>query len=297
MFQPRFARPVEAWTKRQTIRARGARVIRPGDLLDLREWTGLPYRSKQRRLGLAECTSVDPVFIGQYALPVSVSGEELCAEGREHFARADGFENLAQMHDWFSRVHGLPFTGNLIKWQPVNGAPKSNATVLDACCGSRMFHFEKDSPDILYVDNRDGVFSSRDPDRRGGVRVARVQPDIVADFTALPFADGRFRVVIFDPPHLGKIGDRSIMRAIYGRLPKQWQALIEQGFRECFRVLAPHGLLIFKWNATQIPVSKILILTPHTPLVGQRCGKAARTHWLIFKKQGEQNERKETTHD
>jgi hypothetical protein len=119
MFQPRFAWLVEAGTKRQTIRARGVRVIRAGDLLDLREWSGLPYRSKQRRLGLAECTSVEPVFIGQYALPVAVAGEELCAKARKYFARADGFDSLGQMYDWFSRVHGLPFTGSLIKWRPM----------------------------------------------------------------------------------------------------------------------------------------------------------------------------------
>jgi SAM-dependent methyltransferase len=167
----------------------------------------------------------------------------------------------------------------------MDSEPKRNAGVLDACCGSKMFHFEKDSPDVVYIDNRSGVFNSRDPDRRGGVRVVRVRPDVVADFRALPFADGRFRVVIFDPPHLRSIGDRSIMRALYGRLPEDFQALIAQGFRECFRVLAPHGLLIFKWSAVQIPVSKILILTPHRPLVGQRCGKSARTHWVIFKKE------------
>lgn len=165
-------------------------------------------------------------------------------------------------------------------------AKKTGATVLDACCGSKMFHFDKESADVLYADNRAGIFSGRDPSRRGGRRVAVVRPDVVADFRALPFPDGCFRVVIFDPPHLASIGTRSIMRAIYGRLPGDWEALIRAGFTECFRVLAPHGLLIFKWNETQIPVSKILILTPRKPLVGQRCGKAARTHWVIFKKEG-----------
>ena len=29
-------------------------------------------------------------------------------------------------------------------------------TILDACCGGRMFHFNKDHPNILYVDRRRG---------------------------------------------------------------------------------------------------------------------------------------------
>lgn len=43
-----------------------------------------------------------------------------------------------------------------------------------------------------------------------------------------------------------------------------------------------NDVLIFKWNETQIPVSQILALTPHRPLVGHKSGKAARTHWVTF---------------
>ena len=27
--------------------------------------------------------------------------------------------------------------------------------VLDACCGSRMFYFNKQNPDVIYADNRE----------------------------------------------------------------------------------------------------------------------------------------------
>jgi len=33
-----------------------------------------------------------------------------------------------------------------------------------------------------------------------------------------------------------------------------------------------------------VPVSQILALTPERPLIGQRCGKTAKTHWLVFMK-------------
>ncbi|EAA4491047.1 class I SAM-dependent methyltransferase [Salmonella enterica subsp. enterica] len=56
------------------------------------------------------------------------------------------------------------------------------------------------------------------------------------------------------------------------------------GFKEAFRVLRPHGVLIFKWNETQIPVSQILALTDVKPIIGQRTGKNDKTHWIIFVK-------------
>ena len=60
--------------------------------------------------------------------------------------------------------------------------------------------------------------------------------------------------------------------------------MLRRGFRECFRVLKPFGTLIFKWNEHEIPVSQILALTTEKPLVGQRCGKPSKPHWLVFMK-------------
>jgi hypothetical protein len=68
-------------------------------------------------------------------------------------------------------------------------------------------------------------------------------------------------------------------------IPKHDRHLSRRGFEECFRVLKPEGTLIFKWAETQFPVSEILSLTPERPLFGQRCGKTAKTHWVVFMKQ------------
>ena len=59
---------------------------------------------------------------------------------------------------------------------------------------------------------------------------------------------------------------------------------LRAGFAECFRVLAPHGVLIFKWAETQVKVSEILALTPERPLFGHPSGKRAATHWITFMK-------------
>ncbi len=73
----------------------------------------------------------------------------------------------------------------------------------------------------------------------------------------------------------------------YGRLNKEtWRDDLRAGFAEAFRVLRPHGVLIFKWNETQIPVSQVLALTDVHPAVWQRTGKADKTHWVIFVKGG-----------
>ncbi|EKR2649393.1 hypothetical protein P1O59_003599 [Escherichia coli] len=50
-------------------------------------------------------------------------------------------------------------------------------------------------------------------------------------------------------------------------------------------MLWPNGVLVFKWNETQIPVSQILALTDRKPVIGQRTGKNDKTNWIIFMKE------------
>jgi len=47
-------------------------------------------------------------------------------------------------------------------------------------------------------------------------------------------------------------------------------------------VLKPNGTLIFKWNEHEIKVSEVLALTDNKPLFGNRCGKTAKSHWIVF---------------
>ncbi len=156
----------------------------------------------------------------------------------------------------------------------------SRARVLDPASGSRMFYFDSEDPRVVFGDVRSESHVLCDG------RGLEVAPDVVADYRALPYADEHFRVVVFDPPHLVRVGAKSWMFKKYGGLNlTTWREDLARGFEECFRVLAPNGVLIFKWNETQIPVSQILALTPHLPLVGhRRVGKSADTHWITFLK-------------
>mgnify|MGYP000887756300 len=115
-----------------------------------------------------------------------------------------------------------------------------------------------------------------------GTRTLRIEPDALVDFRALPFPDGMFHLVAFDPPHLVTAGPKSWLAAKYGKLSKDWRDDLRRGFAECFRVLSTNGTLVFKWNETQVPVRDVLALTPHPPLFGHISGRKGLTHWLVF---------------
>lgn len=151
-----------------------------------------------------------------------------------------------------------------------------NQKVLDVCCGSKMFYFDKKDSRVLFCDNRSILETLCDG------RTLEVSPDVISDFTDLPFRDGTFPLVIFDPPHLCSIGGTSWMAKKYGKLPKEWRSLLSKGFEECFRVSSL--AVIFKWNETQIPIKEILMTTKEKPVLGQRGGKSNKTHWILFLK-------------
>lgn len=156
-----------------------------------------------------------------------------------------------------------------------------------------MFYFDKENPDVTFMDIRKIKTTLCDG------RVFEVVPDIVGDFTAIPFEDNIFRMVVFDPPHLfrnreksecayGSLNEKAIptgyQQIKYGALYSDWKDMLTKGFKECFRVLMPGGFLIFKWNETDIKVSEVLTCTEEKPIFGHKSGKRSKTHWICFMK-------------
>ena len=61
------------------------------------------------------------------------------------------------------------------------------AKILDPCCGSRMFWFDKSDQRVLFGDIRDEQHVLCDG------RALNVEPNVIMDFRTLPFADGAFK--------------------------------------------------------------------------------------------------------
>lgn len=151
--------------------------------------------------------------------------------------------------------------------------------ILDACCAGRMFWFNKKHPNALYIDIR--------KEEKGFVKDRpeyEVNPDMIMDFRDLKFPDKYFKMVVWDPPHIVRFGNKSWMSQKYGMLGKTWKEDLTKGFSECYRVLDDYGTLIFKWSEAEIKVKEVLSLFPITPLVGHPTARSGNTKWFVFMK-------------
>lgn len=148
-------------------------------------------------------------------------------------------------------------------------------SILDVCCGGRMWWHDKNDARAIYLDKRELDTTLCDG------RVFRVSPDTIGDFRKLPYDDSSYSLVLFDPPHLKTVGKNAWFAKKYGILGDNWRDDLTQGFAECFRVLKPRGTLVFKWSEVQIKLSEILKLTPEKPVI---LHKKQKTHFVIFLK-------------
>ena len=143
--------------------------------------------------------------------------------------------------------------------------------------------FNKNHPAAVYCDRRKeehyNIWKSAKAEK-----ACVIDPDVVCDFTNLPFEDNSFSLVVFDPPHLTKIGDNAWMAKKYGRLDENWPQMIHDGFNECMRVLKEDGVLIFKWSEYEIPAAKVWKAIGRKPLFGHHSGRKSKTFWACYMK-------------
>lgn len=140
-----------------------------------------------------------------------------------------------------------------------------------------MFWYDKSEPHTTYMDIRQAVYTALD---RGQERKITIDPDIQADWKNIPFDADTFDLVVFDPPHLVRAGKTSWLAKKYGVLNKNsWSAEFHQGFQEIMRVLKTTGVLLFKWNSEQIPISKVFQAFGQKPILGDMRSK---TKWSVF---------------
>lgn len=175
------------------------------------------------------------------------------------------------------------------RWPPeVDAEHKKSAQeidgkkILDATCGARTIWFNKHHPAAIYCDRRNE--SHQHLWKNAENCHLDINPDIQCDFTAMPFPDGSFPLVIFDPPHLTGAKETSWLVKKYGKLDESWPQMIRDGFRECMRVLKPDGVLIFKWSEHDIPAEKVWRAIGEKPLFGHHSGRKSKTFWACFMK-------------
>ena len=150
--------------------------------------------------------------------------------------------------------------------------------ILDPASSMRSFYFDKKDSRVLFGDIR-----KKETHLLTNGQTIHIEPDEVMDFRAIPYPDESFQCVVFDPPHMLNLSEKSWMRKKYGVLDKEtWQEDITKGFAECFRVLKTDGTLIFKWNEVSIQLKEILLLTNQKPVLGHPSGKRMGTHWVLF---------------
>jgi uncharacterized protein YqfB (UPF0267 family) len=125
-FKARFRAPIEAGSKRQTIRADRKRHARPGESLQL--YTGM--RTKYCTLiGRAICLSASAITLYFDSRLVEIHDRPdrtlIFSPGLDKFARADGFDDWAGLEGFWRAEHPDVFAttgqfhGMLIRWTEV----------------------------------------------------------------------------------------------------------------------------------------------------------------------------------
>lgn len=118
MCQHRFVPLIDAGTKLSTIRGERVREIRVGDVLDLRTWSGAPYRSKQVKIREVLVDRVRPIIITwDVHSYVKLDGKYLSFLEIDDLAVRDGFEDDGEFFRFFRDTHGKHFEGQLIEWR------------------------------------------------------------------------------------------------------------------------------------------------------------------------------------
>lgn len=145
--------------------------------------------------------------------------------------------------------------------------------ILDLTAGNRSIWFDKEG--AIFLDHR-----------------LEVKPTVCGDAACLPFKNGVFDMVVFDPPHVNT-GAGSIFAGRYGHYTTaQIRDLVLRAAKETWRVTTATAFMALKWNDHDQRLSAILdMLKPWAPLFGhkvsERSLRRSSTYWVMLSKRGE----------
>ena len=114
-FAAEFAPDVESGEKTQTIRRHRVHPIKAGDRLSL--WTGQCSTDPEKRRKLLETTCSEVHDVEIWDRSIKLDGVKLDYAREYFFGSEDGFHSTEDLRDWFRKLYGLPFRGQLIKWK------------------------------------------------------------------------------------------------------------------------------------------------------------------------------------
>lgn len=97
----------------------------------------------------------------------------------------------------------------------------SEKKIIDMTCGIKTIWFNKNHPAAVYCDKRREDFDLYFGKARTSLHTCHVDPDVLCDFTALPFPDNTFSLAVFDPPHLIKARETAWLVKKYGNLTRR----------------------------------------------------------------------------
>jgi len=98
-----------------------------------------------------------------------------------------------------------------------------------------------------------GGFYRNIPEPRLKYDVSPQTPDTKqADCRALPLANDSLSSIIFDPPFVAATTFKGIMTNRFGSYPTVYElwSMYKQALKEFYRILQPHGILVFKCQDT-----------------------------------------------
>ena len=151
--------------------------------------------------------------------------------------------------------------------------------ICDVCCGGRMMWFDKNNKNTIYCDIREL--------EKGSIQYCpnwECKPDVICDYKDLPFDDKKFKLIVWDIPHIIK-ETNGIISKKYGSLGNNWKDDTTKAFKEIWRCLDDYGVLIFKYNDINISVSEMLKCFDKKALFGTRTKKAVNsTFFIVFMK-------------
>ncbi len=130
--------------------------------------------------------------------------------------------------------------------------------ILDATASYRAMWLDKQDSAAVFLDSR-----------------REVEPDVVGVWQALPFPDGSFAVVNWNPPHMvyRVEGKPSFTVERFGLLERETRPRdLKLAFEELLRVLVPGGVLLLKWSDNHVSAKGLLALFPVKPKFGSKVG-------------------------